>query len=68
MYALELGVDGGHNTTCSLRSIAAVEERKLEVEEQDSWAIEGLDGERRRVPQAVLNEYQLSLAGVWRIL
>jgi hypothetical protein len=63
-YALELGVDGGHDTTCSLRSMAAVDERKREVEEQDSWAIDGLDGERRRVPQAVLTEYQMAIAGV----
>ena len=43
-YALELGVDGGHATTGSLRTIERVEERLREIHEGETWAIEGQDG------------------------
>ena len=62
--ALELGVDGGHDTTGSLRTIERVEERLREIHEGETWAIEGQDGEMHRVPQATLGPYQRSLAGV----
>ena len=60
--ALEGGIDGGHATTKSLSSLEAVEAR--EMEESGRQHMVGLDGVKRRVPQARLSAYQLDLAGV----
>ena len=40
-YALELGVDGGHDTTCSLRTPDRVEERLAEIKADNTWSIKG---------------------------
>ena len=61
--ALELGVDGGHDTSSSLRTLARVEERLAEIHSDRTWSIEGIDGQMHRVPQAELNAYQRDLAG-----
>ena len=62
--ALEGGIDGGHATTKSLSSLEAVEARRREIEESGRQHMVGLDGVKRRVPQARLSAYQLDLAGV----
>eukprot|EP01043_Picozoa_sp_COSAG02_P052751 COSAG02_NODE_5732_length_4083_cov_2.870733_4_plen_103_part_00 len=61
--ALELGVDGGHDTTSSLRTLARVEGRLTEIHADRTWSVEGIDGQMHRVPQAELNAYQRELAG-----
>jgi hypothetical protein len=42
--ALELGVDGGHDTSSSLRTLARVEERLAEIHSDRTWSIEWIDG------------------------